>query len=71
MNPVKKIPHFFGLRIYLSSIMLYYGLVLPFILILYIKYAPKFNETPGAAARPPVLVWPGLWRFYAPAAARR
>lgn len=44
MNPVKKIPHFFGLRIYLSSIMLYYGLVLPFILILYIKYAPKFNE---------------------------
>ena len=41
----KKVPHFHGLRIYLSSIILYYGLVLPFILILYIKYAPKFDET--------------------------
>ncbi len=43
-KPVKKVPRFHGLRIYLSSIILYYGLVLPFILILYIKYAPKFNE---------------------------
>jgi class 3 adenylate cyclase len=43
-KPVKKAPRFHGLRIYLSSITLYYGLVLPFILILYIKYAPKFNE---------------------------
>ncbi len=43
-KPEKKVPRFHGLRIYLSSIILYYGLVLPFILILYIKYAPKFNE---------------------------
>jgi class 3 adenylate cyclase len=41
---VNKVPRFHGLRIYISSITLYYGLVLPFILILYIKYAPKFDE---------------------------
>ncbi len=40
----KKVPGFFGLRIYLSSIVLYYWLVLPFILILYIKYAPELKE---------------------------
>lgn len=40
----RKVPGFFGLRIYLSSIVLYYWLVLPFILILYIKYAPELKE---------------------------
>jgi len=49
---IKRIPHFHGLRIYLSSIILYYGLVLPFILILYIKYAPKFNEARIARSNP-------------------
>lgn len=41
----KRIPHFFGLRIYLSSTILYYWLVMPFLLILTIKYAPDLRET--------------------------
>ena len=49
---VNRVPHFHGLRIYISSITLYYGLVLPFILILYIKYAPKFNEAKNAHFNP-------------------
>lgn len=40
----KKVPRFFGLRIYLFSIVLYYWLVLPFLLILTIKYAPQLRE---------------------------
>lgn len=40
----KKFPKFYGLRIYLSSTILYYFLVLPFLLILTIKYAPQLNE---------------------------
>jgi class 3 adenylate cyclase len=40
----KKAPRFFGLRIYLFSIVLYYWLVLPFLLILTIKYAPQLRE---------------------------
>lgn len=40
----KKIPRFFGLRIYLSSTILYYWLVLPFLLMLIIKYSPQLNE---------------------------
>ncbi len=43
-RPIKRIPNFYGLRIYLSSTILYYWLVLPFILILYIKYAPDLKE---------------------------
>lgn len=40
----KKVPRFFGLRIYLSSTILYYWLVMPFLLILTIKYAPDLRE---------------------------
>ena len=40
---VKKIPRFFGFRIYLSSTILYYWLILPFVLILTIKYAPDLR----------------------------
>jgi class 3 adenylate cyclase len=40
----KKVPGFYGLRIYFTSIVLYYWLVLPFILILYIKYAPELKQ---------------------------
>jgi class 3 adenylate cyclase len=40
----KKAPRFFGLRIYLFSTVLYYWLVLPFLLILTIKYAPQLRE---------------------------
>lgn len=41
----KKIPRFFGLRIYLASTILYYWLVLPFLLILTIKYTtPQFQD---------------------------
>ncbi len=43
-RPVKKVPRFFGMRIYLSSTILYYWLVLPFLLILSIKYAPSLRE---------------------------
>jgi len=35
---------FFGFRIYFSSTILYYFLVLPFLLILTIKYAPRLRE---------------------------
>jgi len=41
---IKIIPRFFGLRIYLSSTILYYWLVMPFLLILTIKYAPALSE---------------------------
>ena len=40
----RRIPRFFGLRIYLSSTVLYYWLVMPFLLILTIKYAPELRE---------------------------
>ncbi|MFU8843837.1 MAG: adenylate/guanylate cyclase domain-containing protein [Bacteroidales bacterium] len=40
----KTVPRFFGLRIYLFSTILYYWLVLPFLLILTIKYAPELRE---------------------------
>lgn len=40
---MKKIPRFFGFRIYLSSTILYYWLILPFVLILTIKYAPELR----------------------------
>ena len=43
-TPQKRIPRFFGLRIYLSSVILYYWLVMPFLLILTIKYAPALRE---------------------------
>lgn len=43
-NSPKRIPRFFGLRIYLSSTILYYWLVMPFLLILTIKYAPALRE---------------------------
>ena len=43
-NQHKRIPRFFGLRIYLSSTILYYWLVMPFLLILTIKYAPALRE---------------------------
>lgn len=40
----KKVPRFFGLRIYLSSTILYYWLVMPFLLILILKYAPNLTS---------------------------
>lgn len=40
----KRVPRFFGLRIYLFSTVLYYFLVLPFLLIITIKYSPKLRE---------------------------
>ena len=40
----KRVPRFFGFRIYFSATMLYYWLVLPFLLILSIKYAPELKE---------------------------
>ncbi len=43
-RPIKKVPRFYGLRIYLSSTLLYYWLCIPFIIILYIKYAPDLKE---------------------------
>ncbi|MBN2174607.1 MAG: hypothetical protein JW731_10770, partial [Bacteroidales bacterium] len=39
-----KVPRFFGFRIYLSSIIIYYWLVLPFIFIISIKYSPDFRQ---------------------------
>ena len=43
-RPVRRVPRFYGLRIYLSSTLLYYWLGIPFIIILYIKYAPELKE---------------------------
>jgi len=43
-KPNKRVPRFYGLRIYLSSTLLYYWLCIPFIIILYIKYAPDLKE---------------------------
>ncbi len=43
-RPNKRVPRFYGLRIYLSSTLLYYWLGIPFIIILYIKYAPELKE---------------------------
>jgi class 3 adenylate cyclase len=40
----RKIPRFFGFRIYFSATVLYYWLVLPFLLILTIKYAPELQR---------------------------
>jgi serine phosphatase RsbU (regulator of sigma subunit) len=40
----KSIPAFYGLRIYLSSIMLYFFLVLPFIGFIIFQYVPTFIE---------------------------
>ncbi len=40
----KRIPRFHGFRIYAFSTMLYYLLVLPFLLILTIKYTPALRE---------------------------
>ncbi|MBN1339196.1 MAG: hypothetical protein JXA03_07725 [Bacteroidales bacterium] len=40
----KRVPGFFGLRIYAFSAVLYYFLVMPFLLILTIKYSPKLRE---------------------------
>jgi len=40
----KSIPHFFGLRIYLSSVMLYFFLVIPFIGFIIIQNVPQFIE---------------------------
>ena len=40
----KRIPRFHGFRIYAFSTILYYWLVLPFLLILTIKYAPALRE---------------------------
>lgn len=43
-KPIKRVPRFYGLRIYLSSTLLYYWLCIPFIIILYIKYAPDLQD---------------------------
>ncbi len=41
---INKVPRFYGLRIYLSSTILYGMLVLPFLLILTIKHAPELKK---------------------------
>lgn len=38
------IPRVYGLRVYFTSIIIYYLLVLPFLLLLYVKNAPKMEE---------------------------
>ena len=43
-NPSNKVPRFYGLRIYLSSTILYGMLILPFLAILSVKYAPEFQK---------------------------
>jgi len=43
----KYIPNFYGLRIYLSSIMLYFFLVLPFIGFIIFQSVPEFIESRG------------------------
>jgi serine phosphatase RsbU (regulator of sigma subunit) len=43
----KSIPKFYGLRIYLSSIMLYFFLVFPFIGFIIFQYVPTFIENRG------------------------
>ncbi len=43
----KSIPKFYGLRIYLSSILLYFFLVLPFIGFIAFQNVPKFIENRG------------------------
>ena len=41
----KRVPRFYGLRIYLSSTIIYFWLVLPFLLILFVKYAPDMQSS--------------------------
>ncbi len=50
VNPPKKVPRFFGLRIYLASIGLYAWLVLPFILLLGVKYSPVLKQEPALSS---------------------
>lgn len=40
----QSIPRVYGLRIYFTSIIIYYLLVLPFLLLLYVKNAPKVES---------------------------
>lgn len=42
--PPKRIPRFYGFRIYFSATILYYWLILPFLLILTIKHAPDLRD---------------------------
>jgi serine phosphatase RsbU (regulator of sigma subunit) len=41
---IKSIPRFYGLRVYLTSVMLYFFLVIPFIGFIVFQYIPKFIE---------------------------
>ena len=43
----KSIPKFYGLRIYLSSIILYFFLVLPFIGFIIFQNLPRYIESRG------------------------
>ena len=45
----KIIPSFYGLRVYLSSILLYFFLVLPFIAFIIFQNVPRFIESRGGA----------------------
>ncbi len=47
----KSIPKFYGLRIYLSSIMLYFFLVFPFIGFIIFQYVPTFIENRGGTEK--------------------
>jgi serine phosphatase RsbU (regulator of sigma subunit) len=40
----KSIPKFYGLRVYISSVMLYFFLVIPFVGFIIFQYIPKFIE---------------------------
>ncbi|MCD4745125.1 MAG: adenylate/guanylate cyclase domain-containing protein [Bacteroidales bacterium] len=48
----KKVPKFFGFRIYFFSTILYYLLVLPFLLILTVKYAPELKQFGEKKSKP-------------------
>ena len=41
----KRVPRFYGLRVYLSSTIIYYWLILPFLLILFIRHAPDLKSS--------------------------
>jgi class 3 adenylate cyclase len=47
----KRVPRFHGFRIYFFSTILYYWLVLPFLLILTIKYAPALRDQSFSGSR--------------------
>jgi len=54
--PAKNIPKFYGLRIYLTSVLLYFFLVLPFIGFIIFQSVPEFIESRGGTGELATLV---------------